>query len=184
MSARTEPEPQAEPTRKPLGARVLAELRSWLWTFLVVLLLWMTIQSLRGGADMQGQAPDFALVDTKGQRVALTDLRGKPAVLYFWASWCTACKLTSPSIDAFARAHPDVPVLGIAEDEAADVQAYLASTPRTFRTALATQSITRAYRVRALPTTIVLDGHGKVVWSRVGVVLPFELGWHVPDGGR
>ncbi len=184
MSARTDPESQATPAPKSLGSRIWAELRSWLWTFLLVWLVWMVVQSLRGGADVQGAAPDFALVDTQGQRVALADLRGKPAVLYFWASWCTACKLTSPAIDAFARAHPEVAVLGIAEDEPADLQSYLRGSPRSFRTALATRGITRAYRVRALPTTLVLDAQGNVAWSRVGVVLPYELGWHVPEAGR
>ncbi len=184
MSARTDPEPQAGARPPPLRTRIWTELRGWLWSILIVWLVWMVVLSLRGGTEVQGKAPDFSLVDTKGQRVALADLRGKPAVLYFWATWCTACKLTSPGIDAFARAHPEVPVLGIAEDEPADLTAYLADTPRSFRTALANRAITRAYRVRALPTTIALDAQGNVAWSRVGVVLPYELGWHVPEAGR
>ena len=157
-----------------------AQARSWMWTLLLVWLVWMTVQSLRGGVDVTGVAPDFAATDTLGKPLQLHDLRGKPTVLYFWATWCGACKLTSPTVEAFAKSHPDINVLAVADDDPAAVQAYLQDTPRQFRVALGNRATMQAYHIRALPTTVLLDAAGKIVWSRIGVLLPGELNLHVP----
>lgn len=168
------------PPRPPLRQRLLAEARSWLWTLALAWLLWMAVQSLRGGVDLPAAAPDFTAQTLDGRAVQLSALRGKPVVLYFFASWCPACKLTSPEIDRFAAAHPEVTVLGIAAEDADDARAYLRQQPRSFAVLADNRAIDAGYRVRALPTTVVVDAAGKVAWSRQGVVLPFELGWHVP----
>ncbi len=172
--------PPAAPKALPLKQRVMRELRSWLWTFALAWLVWMAVQSLRGGANLPAQAPEFVAQSLDGQEVRLSSLRGQPVVLYFFASWCPACKVTSPEIDRFAAAHPEVKVLGIAAEDAEDARAYLQKNPRSFAVIPQTRAMDAAYPVRALPTTAVIDAAGKVVWSRQGVILPFELGWHVP----
>lgn len=164
----------------PWHSRILRELRSWLWTLALVWLVWMAVQSLRGGVALPAQAPDFAAVTLDGKQVQLSQFRGKPVVLYFFASWCPACKVTSPSIDLFAGSHPEVAVLGIAAEDADDARAFLAKHPRSFPVVAETQAMDASYKVRALPTTVVVDAAGKVAWSRQGIVLPLELGWHLP----
>ncbi len=178
--APAEPLAPAAGHKLPWRSRLARELRSWLWTLALVWLVWMAVQSLRGGVQLPAQAPDFAAQTLQGQPVQLSQLRGKPVVLYFFASWCPACKVTSPTIDRFAAGHPEVTVLGIAAEDAEEARAFLASQPRSFAVVAETQAIDAAYKVRALPTTIVLDAQGKVAWSRQGIVLPFELGWHLP----
>ncbi len=44
-------------------------------------------------------APDFTVYDKDGNQVKLSDLRGKPVVLNFWASWCPPCKSEMPEFD-------------------------------------------------------------------------------------
>ena len=134
--------------------------------------------------DPGAPAPDFSIDAAMAGtpfRYRLADALARgPVVLYFFASWCPACKVTSPTIDRFAAGHPEVTVLGIAAEDAEEARAFLASQPRSFAVVAETQAIDAAYKVRALPTTIVLDAQGKVAWSRQGIVLPFELGWHLP----
>ena len=44
------------------------------------------------------QAPDITLVTTRGERIALSDLRGKPLLVTFWATTCTTCMEEMPRL--------------------------------------------------------------------------------------
>lgn len=44
-------------------------------------------------------APDFTVYDAEGNAVKLSDMRGKPVVLNFWASWCPPCKSEMPDFN-------------------------------------------------------------------------------------
>ena len=153
--------------------------RSVVWSVFITFAGVLLLASLRGGPMPTEVAPPLVGVDTNGKSVDLAALKGKPVVLYFWATWCGACKMASPLVDQYARSHPDVPVLGVAMDEEAAVRAYLAETPRSFAVIPASETVQRAWPVRALPTTVVLNREGRITWQRVGVPLPGELNFHV-----
>ncbi len=52
-------------------------------------------------------APDFALADLDGNPVRLADLRGRPVVLNFWASWCGPCVEEFPLLRQAAEEHAE-----------------------------------------------------------------------------
>ncbi len=157
----------------------LGWIRSLVWSVFVVVAGVLLIASLRGGPMPTEVAPPLRGADLSGKSFELAQERGKPVVLYFWASWCGACKLTSPTVDQFARSHPDVTVVGVAMDEEADVRAYLREHDRHFPVLVASEQMQHDWPVRALPTTVVLDKAGRITWQRVGVLLPFELNFHI-----
>ena len=160
--------------------RAAAEVRSLLLGLAVAALVLMAVGSLRGGLELPTQAPELRGEDVHGQPVALSALRGRPVVLYFWATWCTACSLTSPTVGQYARAHPDVAVLGVALDDEDDAWRALVTADKGFRIVRPAADLTRLWPVRALPSTVVIAADGQVVWSRQGVLLPGELNWRVP----
>lgn len=51
-----------------------------------------------GHAVVGTKAPDFSTWDLSGHRVSLSDFRGKPVLLTFWATWCTACQDELPAL--------------------------------------------------------------------------------------
>jgi len=63
------------------------------------------------------KAPDFQLPDVNGKMVRLSDLRGKPVLLSFWATWCTACFAEIPDLIALRnRMGDELTIVGIALD--------------------------------------------------------------------
>lgn len=54
----------------------------------------------------------FDLLDGSSS-AALSDFRGQPLLLNFWASWCPSCVREIPALDAFASAHPEVKIVGM-----------------------------------------------------------------------
>ena len=59
-------------------------------------------------------APPVEGVDpVTGKRVSLADYAGKPVVINIWASWCPPCHEEAADLARFARAHPEVQLLGI-----------------------------------------------------------------------
>ena len=111
----------------------------------------------------------------EGGTVDMAALRGAPLVLNFWATWCPPCVREMPEIDRFARQSADrgVHVVGLAVDNPVPVRAFLARTPVSYTIGLAgfegaelSRSLGNASG--ALPFTVVLDRHGRIVGRRLG----------------
>jgi len=118
------------------------------------------------------KAPDFALKTLDGSSVKLSDLKGKVVVLDFWATWCVPCVKVMPKLNALHKglAAKGLVVVGITQEEAADVKAFAAENAAAeYQIAIDEgQDATRKYRVQGLPMTTVID--------KTGVIRLVELG--------
>ncbi|MCB9491582.1 MAG: TlpA family protein disulfide reductase [Dehalococcoidia bacterium] len=107
-------------------------------------------------------APDFVLVESgSGKRVSLSDFRGQPVVLNFWATWCVPCRTEMPDLQA-AYDSEDVVVLAVNWQETESVvQGFLDEFGITFPTALDSEGRVREfYGVVGLPATFFIDPDG------------------------
>lgn len=119
-------------------------------------------------------APDFALKDSDGKVVHLSDYKGKVVVLDFWATWCGPCRIEIPWFTDLERNQKDkgFEVLGISmDDEGWDVvKPFLTEVGVNYRVVMGNDFTAQAYGgVEALPTTFLIDREGKIAAVHVGL---------------
>jgi cytochrome c biogenesis protein CcmG, thiol:disulfide interchange protein DsbE len=110
--------------------------------------------------------------------IATSELRGRPVVINFWASWCIPCKREAPRLVAAARAHAgEVAFLGLnVQDFKSDARRFL----RRYRTNYVSvrdggASTYSHYGLTALPETYFLDANGRIVGHSAGEVSDDEV---------
>lgn len=111
-------------------------------------------------------APDFDLKTIDGRRTRLSDMRGKPVLLAFWASWCGPCRRELP---ALAKLHEEfasrgLQVLGVNDEGKAEARAFVEKAGLPFATLDdADQKAHSLYRVRSVPSAFLIDRDGRIV---------------------
>ena len=126
-------------------------------------------------ASVSAQA--FSYCDIDGRTHSLTGYQGKWVVVNVWATWCAPCIHEMPELDALARSHGNVVVLGVAADNAAP--ARLRSFARALKVGYpiiaASREQVAQLKVQAYPTTLVFDPNGALVATRLGQVTRRQL---------
>jgi cytochrome c biogenesis protein CcmG/thiol:disulfide interchange protein DsbE len=117
-------------------------------------------------------APDFRVVGLDGKLVQLSDFRGHPVWLSFWATWCPPCRAESPDIQAAYQQYSDsglvILAIDIGEDRAT-VGNYVARAGLTFSIALdPTEDAAATYRIAGAPTHYFIDADGILRDSQIG----------------
>ena len=121
--------------------------------------------------------PDFTVVDASGKEFKLSDFRGKPTVVNFWASWCGPCKSEMPDFDAVYQEMGDeihflmVNMTDGGRETIAIAKQFIADSGYTFPVYYDTQySAAIAYGVSSLPATYFFDAEGYGVAYAVGAI--------------
>ncbi len=124
----------------------------------------------KSGSSLSGEAAqDFDLEllsgGAAGDRVRLSDLRGRTVILDFWASWCKPCEEQRVQLSQAAQALGEgTRILGIAtSDERALAQAHVREAMTSYSNAYDEEGLVgRAYRIEQLPTLIFIDQKGHI----------------------
>ncbi len=120
------------------------------------------------GQDLQiGEpAPDFRFQDAIGQTFSLSDFRGKPVMLNFWATWCGFCKVELPYIqqvyDEWQGGEMVMLTIDLGEDSET-VAAFMEAEGISFPVLLDTERELEAqYGVSGMPRTFFIDKDGLI----------------------
>lgn len=110
-------------------------------------------------------APNFLLETSTGKTLRLSDLRGRPVFLNFWATWCGECRDEMPAMQRLAREHGDaVAVVGVnVGEEATGVETFAERLGVDYPLLLDTRKqVAATYTVPAIPTSIFVDADGVI----------------------
>lgn len=115
-------------------------------------------------------APDFTLRDLKGNQVSLSDFRGQPVVLNFWATWCSPCRVEIPYLEALYTEYKDQGLVIIGMNTETDyMKVKRFAEPRISYTVLLDgQTQSQAYDVSGIPCTYYIDREGIIQHRSVG----------------
>ena len=128
------------------------------------------------------EAPDFTVYDLEGNAHKLSDFRGKPVVLNFWASWCGPCQSEMPAFEEKYQAYGEdihflmVNMASNFGDSRANAAGVLESGGYTFPVYyddLGECAV--GYGINAIPVTVFIDSNGNVVSMKTGAMNEADL---------
>jgi peroxiredoxin len=131
-------------------------------------------------------APEFALKDSDGRTVKLSEYKGKVVLLNFWATWCGPCKVEIPWFIQFEQQYKDrgFAVLGVAMDEEgwSVVRPYITDRKMNYRILLGDDAVAQSYGgVDSLPTSFIINREGKIAARHVGLVAKSDYEDEIKD---
>jgi cytochrome c biogenesis protein CcmG/thiol:disulfide interchange protein DsbE len=114
-------------------------------------------------------APNLVVAPFDGGQVNLAELRGRPVVLNFWASWCVSCRQEQAALGRAAAATAGrVAFLGVnIQDSEAAARSFLAEQPPPYPSGLPVAGLP-GYAVKSPPQTFFVDAGGRVIASHAG----------------
>jgi thiol-disulfide isomerase/thioredoxin len=128
------------------------------------------------GYHLRGKAaPTFALTSLDGKKVSLSDYKGRPVLVNFWATWCGPCKVEMPWFEELRKqyAAQGFEILGLADDTDAgkDMIAKVAQKAGvTYPILLTDGKVQTAYGgLDVLPMSFYVDRNGLVVEETAGL---------------
>ena len=129
------------------------------------------------GIKIGNLAPDFSVSTLEGRTIKLSELRGKPVFLNFWATWCPPCNQEMPDIEKISKDGFPVQIIGINEKESPMVVgSFLSQKGYTFPVAFDLKGdVAGLYMVTGIPTSYAIDANGIIRYIQTGPLTYAQL---------
>ncbi|QSA97041.1 protein disulfide oxidoreductase [Methylococcus sp. EFPC2] len=140
--------------------------RHWFWP--VLLAAFLAAQLWANRELVTGEAPAIHAADLQGRPFDLAQLRGRPALVYFWGSWCSICRAMQSTIQAVAS---DFPVITVALRSGGADAVTRYQNEQDFHPPTVLDEggkISEAYGLRGVPAALILGPDGVIRYAAMG----------------
>jgi thiol-disulfide isomerase/thioredoxin len=123
--------------------------------------------------------PPYAATLLDGKSFDVKKEKGNVVLLNVWATWCGPCRFETPELQALhdKYAARGLKVVGVSVDEGGDaeVKKFIAENKVTYPIAVDAEGrVANVLRTTVLPTSVLIARDGRVVWRKIGPVMPNE----------
>ncbi len=132
--------------------------------------------------DIPFPSDDFTVLDYNGNEVKLSDMKGKPIIINFWASWCPGCVSEMSAFDEVYKEYKDkvnfmmINLPGTRNETIGSAKQFVESNGYTFPVYFDTTfEASDTYSAYYLPTTIFFDAKGNALTPHIGALTASEL---------
>jgi cytochrome c biogenesis protein CcmG/thiol:disulfide interchange protein DsbE len=127
--------------------------------------------------DVGDPMPAYTATYLDGKPLNLASEKGKVIFLNVWATWCGPCRFETPELQALQNQYAanGLKVIGVSVDEGetAAVKTFVAEQKITYAIAVDPEGrIANLLQTTVLPTSLLLDRNGKIVWRQIGAIMP------------
>ncbi len=126
---------------------------------------------------LSNAAPDFTVLNGVGKAVRLSDLRGKPTVVNFWATWCGYCVMEMPAFETLYKEYGDrvnfmmVDLTDGVQETKEKAEGFIANLGYTFPLYYDTTGMAQqTYAAYSIPLTVLVDEKGNLYQKHVGAM--------------
>lgn len=165
-----------QPTSSHKPAFKKRKARHWLKEAVLVIIIFVAFSTLMDywrSQDMpEGHIPQLVLQTTQGKHIDLVTLsHEKPVMVYFWATWCPACKFVTPTVD-WMNDHFEVVTIALSSGDNRRLNAFIESHDYSFRVINDNHGeLGREWGIAATPTVVIIK-EGKITSATTGFSTP------------
>ncbi|NLL63747.1 MAG: TlpA family protein disulfide reductase [Ruminococcaceae bacterium] len=130
-----------------------------------------------GSSTEKVAAPDFVVYDKDGKEVRLSEYKGKPVVLNFWASWCPPCRMEMPDFqEKYLKEGEEIVFLMVNLTKSSDetfesASDFIEKEGYTFPVFYDKDlNAKEAYDIMSIPTTYFIDSEGNIAAQYIGAI--------------
>jgi thiol-disulfide isomerase/thioredoxin len=122
------------------------------------------------GLELGKVSPDFSVPTLDGKTFTLSEQRGKPTIVFFMAYWCGSCIPEAAALGKLQQEYGDqISIAAVNIDPSATWETIEQFKQAAGNGALVwasdtDQKVMLAYQLRALDTTFILDGEGRIIY--------------------
>lgn len=151
---------------------------------LVIMLIASVLSAISFAQDTPSSVPLYAarLSNLDDKPISLSQYKGKPLVVNFWATWCAPCRAEIPELNRFHARHKNqIEVLGIGiEDSAESARTFARQHAMVYPVFVAKEQGIPLMRALgntkgALPYTLFIDRNGQIIQVKLGLLKKSDL---------
>lgn len=161
---------------------------SWLMDGLLLLLFVLLLSWWlnRGTLAAAGQlAPDFTLPVLNGATQSLSELHGRPVLVYFFAPWCGVCRLSADNLNDLRQARDEselaILMVALSYQNRQEVVDFVTDLGLQVPVLFGTEQQMRDYQIQGFPTYYVVDETGHLQSKSLGYSTEWGMRWRTRD---